>query len=71
MQPITQTLDSVSIPEQYTLDVDVQALLHEHDHVGDNQLHLAQIQEDLHNDAGIADAVDEKLADVLGSKIDT
>ena len=57
--------DSVSIPEQDTLDADVQTLLHEHDHVGDNQLLLAQIQEDLLNDADTADAVNGVLAEII------
>jgi len=57
--------DSVSIPEQDTLDADVQALLHDHEQVGDNQLLLDQIQEDLLNDADTGDPVNGKLADII------
>jgi len=57
--------DSVSIPEQDTLDADVQTLLHEYDHVGDNQLLLAQIHEDLLNNPDTADAYNGKLAEIM------
>ena len=57
--------NSDSIPEQDTLDADVQTLLHEHDRVGDNQLLLAQIQEDLLNDDDTADAVNGVLAEII------
>ena len=62
--------NSESIPEQDTLDANVQALLHEHYHVGDkylllDQLLLDQIQEDLSNDADTADAATGKMADII------
>eukprot|EP00794_Sanderia_malayensis_P002843 gene2843-3288_t len=59
--------DDISIPEQDSLDADVQALLTDQTKVNveDNDSLLTQIQEDLLIEADTTDAVNEKLAGIM------
>ena len=58
--------DSVSIPDQDTLDADVQDLINQSsEKVGDTDSMLTQIQEDLLCAADTTDAVNDKLASII------
>lgn len=59
--------DSISIPEQDSLDADVQALLQDNadEKGGDADALLSQMQEDLLFEADTADAVNDKLAEII------